>query len=265
MNLYIFNPQAKNARKLKGKIKTYLAHLNLEGEFVEAKKKEDVTGIVKEALERKVDTIVAIGGDGIVNRVIQVIAEQDINLGVIPIGSTNFLANFLKINSWRKGCEILVKKEILNLNLGKINGERYFISSVELESDGDTKKGFWKKNTKGYTGVNINIENPESSLKVQAEASSIMVSSIPFPVPANIDLSEIMEKEELNIIIKNKSKNKEKGSDEITVLAGRNIKISAKQKMDIKMDGERMSKDEIKDVKIEMVPKSLRVVTPKQK
>lgn len=267
MILYVFNPEAKNAKRLKGKIKSYLAHLDLNGEFVEAKQKEDVANIAQEALDRDIDTIVAIGGDGIVNRIIQVIAGKDITLGVIPIGETNLLAKFLKINNWRKGCEVLVKKEIINLNLGLVNDKKYFISSVEVESEEEKTRNFFKKivsrkKEKKYTNAIINIENINSNLKMQTEVSSIMISSMPFPLPENIDLQEIMEKEELSIITKSKPQGKNKTSEEITVLAGRKIDISSKQKMDVKIDGENFGKT---NVSIEILPKALRVITPKRK
>ena len=48
--------------------------------------------LTKEGVEKKFETIVAVGGDGTVNEVIQELANTNITLAIIPTGSGNGLA-----------------------------------------------------------------------------------------------------------------------------------------------------------------------------
>mgnify|MGYP002625722196 CR=1 FL=1 len=55
------------------------------------------TAIAREAADRGVDCVVACGGDGSVNDVVQGIKDSPVRLGIIPCGSGNGLARSLKI------------------------------------------------------------------------------------------------------------------------------------------------------------------------
>lgn len=55
------------------------------------------TEIAREAVDRGYDCVVAVGGDGSVNDVVQGIKNTDVRLGIIPCGSGNGLARSLKI------------------------------------------------------------------------------------------------------------------------------------------------------------------------
>ena len=139
MILYIFNPLAKSSDRLKSKIKSCLVEFGLIGEFVEVVNKEDIRKIVADAIERKVEKIVAIGGDGMINRIVPHILNTNIPLGIIPTGETNFLANILGIKDWKKGCTTLTKGRVIELNVGMAN-DHYFLSSIEIDGKQDEKK-----------------------------------------------------------------------------------------------------------------------------
>lgn len=51
----------------------------------------------REAVEKKYDIVVAVGGDGSVNEVAKALIGTNVNLGIIPAGSGNGLARHLKI------------------------------------------------------------------------------------------------------------------------------------------------------------------------
>jgi len=55
------------------------------------------TEIARDAADRGYDCVVAVGGDGSVNDVVQGIKESDTRLGIIPCGSGNGLARSLKL------------------------------------------------------------------------------------------------------------------------------------------------------------------------
>lgn len=87
------------------------------------------TELAKDAAKNKdFDLIVACGGDGTLNNVINGIlkAKSDIPLGYIPAGSTNDFATSVRLPLKPKECaELIAKQQISPIDMGCFNG-RYF-------------------------------------------------------------------------------------------------------------------------------------------
>lgn len=92
-----------------------------EGDAIEAAKK---------AVERKYDIVVAAGGDGTINEVVNGLAEQDYRpkLGIIPTGTTNDFARALHIpRDVDKATDIIVNGDTIPIDIGRMN-DVYFIN-----------------------------------------------------------------------------------------------------------------------------------------
>ncbi|UFT99933.1 diacylglycerol kinase [Radiobacillus kanasensis] len=90
----------------------------------------DATEAAKVAVERKYDIVIAAGGDGTINEVINGLAEQDYRpkLGVIPVGTTNDFARALSIpRNIQKAVDVIVDGYSTPLDIGKVNDE-YFMN-----------------------------------------------------------------------------------------------------------------------------------------
>lgn len=90
----------------------------------------DATEAAKVAVERKYDVVVAAGGDGTINEVINGIAEQNYRpkLGIIPVGTTNDFARALSIpRDIKKAVDIITDDHAMKLDIGKVN-EHYFMN-----------------------------------------------------------------------------------------------------------------------------------------
>ncbi|UCZ53818.1 diacylglycerol kinase [Bacillus shivajii] len=82
------------------------------------------------ACERGFDFVIAAGGDGTINEVVNGIAEQEVrpSLGVIPAGTTNDFARALHIpRDIVKACDVLTEGRLQSLDVGKVE-EEYFIN-----------------------------------------------------------------------------------------------------------------------------------------
>lgn len=93
-----------------------------------------------EALAREIAseqlTIVAVGGDGSINEVVNGIRGSGCTLGILPLGSGNDLIKNLSIPSTLSASlETLVTGTTLNIDLGEING-RLFTNSIAMGLDG---------------------------------------------------------------------------------------------------------------------------------
>ncbi|MGP4066378.1 diacylglycerol kinase [Oceanobacillus sp. M65] len=93
-----------------------------EGDAIEA---------ARAAVERGYELVVAAGGDGTINEVINGIAEEDHRpkLGIIPVGTTNDFARALNIpRDIKKAADIIVNGRTKFLDIGKVND--YFFMNI---------------------------------------------------------------------------------------------------------------------------------------
>jgi diacylglycerol kinase (ATP) len=83
-----------------------------------------------EAVERGFDVIIAAGGDGTLNEVINGMAEKKRRplLGILPLGTTNDFARALSIpRKWEAACDIITHQFTRSIDVGKVN-HKYFIN-----------------------------------------------------------------------------------------------------------------------------------------
>ncbi|WP_445490003.1 diacylglycerol kinase [Niallia sp. 03133] len=91
---------------------------------------EDATKAAKIAVKRRYDLVVAAGGDGTINEVVNGLAEQKYRpkLGIIPVGTTNDFARALHIpRDIEAAADIIAKGDTIPMDIGRING-KYFIN-----------------------------------------------------------------------------------------------------------------------------------------
>lgn len=83
--------------------------------------------IAHECADKKVDIVVAVGGDGTVNEVARSLTHSDTALGIIPSGSGNGLARHLCIPmNIRKAINIINQCQIESFDYGVVNGIPFF-------------------------------------------------------------------------------------------------------------------------------------------
>ncbi len=90
----------------------------------------DATFAARIAVERKYDLVIAAGGDGTINEVVNGLAEQEYRpkLGIIPVGTTNDFARALHISrDILEATDIIVKGDTIPVDIGRMN-DRYFIN-----------------------------------------------------------------------------------------------------------------------------------------
>lgn len=90
----------------------------------------DAISAARIAVERKYELVIAAGGDGTINEVVNGLAEQEYRpkLGVIPTGTTNDFARALQIpRDVLAATDIIVQGETIPVDIGRMN-DKYFIN-----------------------------------------------------------------------------------------------------------------------------------------
>ena len=141
MYYYVINPAAgKGAiNQIQDKLRYRLRELGIEGEFAKTTGPSDATKMAKIAIDKGYSTIVAVGGDGTVNEVVNGITKENVAIGIIPIGTSNLLAQRFGITSWQQACEVLAARRISNYGLIAA-GNKYFLSTLTLGFETDLDK-----------------------------------------------------------------------------------------------------------------------------
>lgn len=83
---------------------------------------------IAEELAGHADAVVAVGGDGTVNEVVNGLAGRDVPLGIVPAGTVNVLALELGLPfDVRRACDIIVEGRDTTLDLGRVDGRRFIL------------------------------------------------------------------------------------------------------------------------------------------
>lgn len=85
------------------------------------------TAAANQALKTGTQVVIAAGGDGTINEVVQAVAKTDVRLGILPVGTTNVLARDLSLPlNWQQCCRLLPELVPYAIDLGQVN-ERYYL------------------------------------------------------------------------------------------------------------------------------------------
>lgn len=178
----VFNPYAGGGRAAAAakSVKTCLERHGLELVAETTDEPREATFITAE-LAPEVDAIVAVGGDGTINEVINGLAGHDVPLGIVPAGTVNVLALELGLPfNVQKACEVIARNHTVTLDLGRVDGRRFVLMvGVGLDAltirelDQGAKKRY-KELAFVWTGVRSYIRHPpiEFSLSVDGERFS---------------------------------------------------------------------------------------------
>lgn len=104
----------------------YLYSLGVDVKLCPTKHAGHATEIARQAVEEEYDLIIAAGGDGTINEVINGMAKSSAVLGVIPMGTANVFAIELNLPiEIEAACEVIASGGVTTIDLG-IAGDRYF-------------------------------------------------------------------------------------------------------------------------------------------
>tara|TARA_B100000902_G_scaffold34900_1_gene42053 strand:- start:542 stop:1402 length:861 start_codon:yes stop_codon:yes gene_type:complete len=144
---FIINPTAGTGEQ-QG-IEVYIAKNFHDYEILYTKEKGDAIKISKDAVEKKVNTVIAVGGDGTVNECLTSLINTDTALGVIPCGSGNGFAYHIGMSkSITKSIKQLKNSHIENIDTCSVNSMA-FVNVSGIGFDAHIAKLFSKNKKRG--------------------------------------------------------------------------------------------------------------------
>ena len=238
--------------------------------------------------------VVAIGGDGTINEIIQELAGSETALGVLPSGTVNVWAREVGIPLDNEGArEVLVHGQIRHIDLGQIN-ERYFLLMAGIGFDGEITHAVEKKSLKrlgifgyllmaswlgfGYNGFSSFIQMEgriirANALQIVIGNTQLYAGAMKYTWQAKcddglLDICIVRRRGRLERlwVLRDLLLHRPQRSQWIRYETGKEIKIRTKQAVAIQIDGDARGYTArgYPSTTIKVVPGILKVVVPQQ-
>jgi diacylglycerol kinase (ATP) len=231
------------------------------------------------------DRVVAVGGDGTVKMVAELLKETFIPMGIIPAGSANGMAKELEIPlTPRPALDVIVDGICKKIDLIRINEEQIAIhlSDIGLNAllikyfEQSKKRGMW-----GYAKAVFRVLWEKQRMLVSIEADSKKVNRSAYMVAlanarkygtgANInpdgDIAdgkfEIVVVRRLNLyeMLKALFSNKSFDPRKIEVISTKDVVVTTRRKAYFQIDGEFMGK--VNKIQARILPQILHIMVPR--
>ncbi|MFC1662588.1 diacylglycerol/lipid kinase family protein [Patescibacteria group bacterium] len=284
----ILNPTANRGKASSAlpKIEKVLNENNKEYEIIVTRRPNEATEIAKRLVAAKQQIIIAAGGDGTVYEIINGIVNQDVQFGIIPLGSGNDFAQALGYGkNLKKNIKILLQGNKHKVDLGKVNGQ-YFINNVSIGFDAVVAKTFnkgknimlgkaayvaaifkalWRLKTYQFRLTTSEFDKELNITLVAITNTRSYGGGIPINPTARIDdgflnlcLVDKMSRSYLIKSLPKLLKGKHAQLPEVKMMTAKKITISSRQPLPISYDGEVI--EDKNHLAIEVLPSAIEII-----
>ncbi|MEK7073068.1 MAG: diacylglycerol kinase family protein [Patescibacteria group bacterium] len=118
-------------------IENRLTDLGIQGRIDRLSLFKNVAESIEEGIRRGVTTIVAVGNDDTVKKVMDAVPQFAVTMGVIPIGKPNKIARLLGVPEGVAACDVLSARLTQTLDIGRVNGH-HFLAALSIPAGGVT-------------------------------------------------------------------------------------------------------------------------------
>ncbi|VGO20916.1 diacylglycerol/lipid kinase family protein [Pontiella sulfatireligans] len=248
---------------------------------------EDGAGKARRAIKRGVDTILVVGGDGMVNTIGCELVGTNVRLGVIPAGSGNGFARHFGIPLHpAAAAEALLNGYTAPIDVGRANGRLFFVT-CSMAWDGALVEAFEKFPFRGIVpyvlagaqqlfeykpqpfevdidGETLNFKHPLifTVANLSQFGSDVLVAPDAQADSGDLELVAI-ETKDMPIVLSQVHRFIEKTFHLHPLVTNRHFKnmtVRRKNPSPIQIDGELMKADA--EVRIEVLPSALNVIIP---
>lgn len=177
MHVYIYDDYLDKSKynRVINRLEIRLTDLGLNGKIIRLGGIKNIKASIQNEIKLGAKTIVAVGNNQTVNKIIGSIIDTDIYgdfqkktlLGLIPIGGDNSIALSFGIKNADEACNILLARRVEKIDLGAVGGY-YFLNEASIESLG-TKISIddysLEVNNKGEVLIINLLSDPKETIK----------------------------------------------------------------------------------------------------
>lgn len=116
-------------------IETRLTDLGITGKILRLALFRDAVQVVRQEVRAGATTIVAVGNDDTLYRVIEAVGDSRVVVAFIPVGGTTPMADLLGVPTGALACDILSARLVADMDLGEVNGRR-FLHAATIDASG---------------------------------------------------------------------------------------------------------------------------------
>jgi diacylglycerol kinase (ATP) len=117
--LLIANPiRSTKAAKLLTSVQDTLEQMGVPSDLKPTEREGHGMELASQGVAQGYETIVAVGGDGTVNEVVNGVVGSEVAIFSIPLGAGNDFLRSLGIWTWREACQVLAEGEVTHIDLG---------------------------------------------------------------------------------------------------------------------------------------------------
>ena len=143
---------SKITDRIKEEVKIKFDGNKYQVKISESSFKGETKTLAREAVLDKTDLIVACGGDGTINEIINEIKERKFKIAIVPIGSGNGIARHFNIPlDISKSLDLILRHNYTYVDMGKVN-ESLFLGNVAFGIGADFIKNYHIIKNKGLVG-----------------------------------------------------------------------------------------------------------------
>jgi diacylglycerol kinase family enzyme len=99
------------------RIENRLVDLGIKGRVIRLNILKNMAEVVEDGIKQGVKTVVVIGNDLSFSKIINIIADKDVTLGIIPVDDKSKIAKILGIPPLAAACEILAQRIVKKIDL----------------------------------------------------------------------------------------------------------------------------------------------------
>ena len=120
------------------RVESRLSQLGLQGRAEKMTILKNIQEAATSAIKRGATTIVAVGNDQTVTKLLPIVIDHGIPLAIIPFGQPNTIAEYLGIPQGLPACDVLSKRITKRLDVGQADSQ-YFLLQATLSAPAKIK------------------------------------------------------------------------------------------------------------------------------
>lgn len=116
------------------RIENRLVDLGIKGRVVRLNILKNMAEVVEDGIKEGVKTVVVVGNDLSFSKIINIIANKNVVLGIVPVDNKSKIGKILGIPPLDAACEVLAQRIIKRIDLGMV-GSYYFIDAATITNE----------------------------------------------------------------------------------------------------------------------------------